>query len=155
MKSVTEFPSFTLSQGLKTKATLTSEGKSPEEIQESLGTTFKMEGDRLKHFVNALDVAGQNPDKLKRVLVVSYAEGENVHPKAVKVEESHYVPEFLVEAKSAAKQDDRGGRGGRGGGRGGPGGRGGGNDRKGSPWGITPEEKAAKAAAAKNAAAKK
>lgn len=135
MKSVTEFPSWTLSKGLQAKTALVTEGKTAEEIQTSLGETFKYEGDKLKHFVNALDVAGQNTDKLRRVLVVSYTEGEAVPPKATKVDEHHYVPEFLVEAKPAQSADPKGGGKGRGKGKGGP---------KGSPWGLSPEEKALK-----------
>jgi hypothetical protein len=62
MKSVTEFANFTLNKGLQAKATLLAEGKSPEEVQTSLGETFKFEGDKLKYFVNALEVAGQNAE---------------------------------------------------------------------------------------------
>lgn len=142
MKSITEFTSFTLTNALKTKASLTEGGKSPEEIQQSLGETFKYEGDKLKHFVNALEVAGQNPEKLKRILVVSLAEGETAPAKAIKVEETHYIPEFIVENKFQAPQkaDAKGGRPGArsGGGKGKPSG------PKSSPWGMSPEEKAAK-----------
>ena len=139
MKSITEFTSFTLANALKSKATLVEGGKSLEEIQQSLGETFKYEGDKLKHFINAVDVAGQNPEKLKRVLVVSLAEGETAPAKAVKVEETHYIPEFLVEAKFQAPQktDAKGGRPNRGG-KAKPSG------PKSSPWGMSPEEKAAK-----------
>lgn len=137
MKSVTEFPIFTLDRALKTKASLTAEGKTPEEIQQNLGETFKYEGDKLKYFINALDVAGQNTTNLKRVIVVSLSEGEKAPAKATQVEEMHYVPEFTVDAKAASAQkgDDKGGRRPR---------RGGGGDKKGSPWGLSPEEKAAK-----------
>ncbi|MEK6775100.1 MAG: hypothetical protein AABY64_14260 [Bdellovibrionota bacterium] len=138
MKSVTEFPNFTLVQGLKTKTDLASEGKTPEEIQTSLGEKFKYEGDRLKHFVNAIDVAGQNAQNLKRVVVVTLAEGENTPFKATQVEAHHYVPEFLIEAKPAAAKTDSKGRGGKGG-RGG-----GGRGEKSSPWGLSPEQKAEK-----------
>lgn len=136
MKSVTEFPIWTLTKGIQAKTALTSEGKSPEEVQTSLGETFKYEGDKLKHFINAIEVAGQNTEKLKRVLVVSYTEGEAVPPKATKVEEHHYIPEFLIENKPAAPTEK--------GGRGGKGGRGKERGPKGSPWGLSPEEKAAK-----------
>jgi hypothetical protein len=141
MKAVTEFPSFTLTKGLQAKTALAAEGKSPEEIQQSIGETFKFEGDKLKHFLNAVDVAGQNQQNLKRVLVVSLNEGENAPAKSTKVEEHYYVPEFLVTSMPAKPATDaKGGRGGRGGG-----GRGkGGGGAKGSPWGMTPEEKAAK-----------
>ncbi|MBS1971615.1 MAG: hypothetical protein JSU04_14990 [Bdellovibrionales bacterium] len=141
MKSITEFAVFTLNKGLAAKAALANQGKSPEEIQTSLGETFKFEGDKLKYFINALDVAGQNQQDLKRVFVISLGEGESAPAKAVQVEEHHYVPEFLNTAKPvAAATDAKGGRGG------GKGGRGGGRGEKkgGSPWGMTPEEKAAK-----------
>ncbi len=141
MKSVTEFWSFALVPGLKTKAELTAAGKTPEEIQTSLGETYKLEGDKLKHFLAALDVAGANLEKLSRVLVVSLNEGEAPPAKATKVEEFFYVPEFQTPPKpvNTKKADTKGGPGkGRGGGRGGPGG------PKSSPWGLTPEEKAAK-----------
>jgi hypothetical protein len=68
---------------------------------------------------------------------MSLNEGENAPSKSTKIEELHYVPEFHVEAKPAQQKDDRKGgkqrRGGKGGG-----------DKKSSPWGLSPEEKAAK-----------
>lgn len=139
MKSVTEFWAVNLQKGLKTKADLTAAGKSPEEIQTEIGTAFKMEGDKLKHFINAMEVASQNQEKLARVLVVSLNEGETAPPKAIKVEETHYVPEFQADPRpvNLQKNVNRGGGGGqqKGKGKGGP---------KTSPWGLTPEEKAAK-----------
>jgi hypothetical protein len=138
MKSVTEFASFTLTKGLSTKAALTTEGKTPEEIQQGLGEAFKLEGDKLKYFITALDVASQHSENLKRVLVVSLAEGESAPSKATKVEELHFVPDFHVSAKPAASADDKNRPRGKGGGRRG------GNEKKGSPWGLSPEEKAAK-----------
>jgi len=142
MKAVTEFPSYTLTKGITAKNALAAEGKTPEEIQASLGETFKFEGDKLKHFINAVDVAGQNGTNLKRVLVVSLNEGEATPAKSTKVEEHYYVPEFLITSAPAPKADAKGGR--HGGGRGGgPKGKGGGGP-KASPWGLSPEEKAAK-----------
>lgn len=135
MRSVTEFPVFTLNQGLKTRTSLADAGKTPEEIQTSLGESFKLEGERLKHFINALEVAGQHPQNLKRVVVVKLAEGESAPEKASLVEEHHYIPEFLVEAKPAVAKDD--GKGRRGKGRGG-------RSEKSSPWGLSPEQKAEK-----------
>jgi hypothetical protein len=140
MKSVTEFANFNLTQGLKTKASLLAEGKTAEEIQVGLGEAFKIEGDRLKYFVNALDIASQNQEGLKRVLVLSLAEGENAPAKSTKIEELVYVPEFHVHLnrppdKKSDGRDKRGGKGRQGGGKGGP---------KESPWGLSPEEKAAK-----------
>ncbi len=128
MKSVTEFPNHVLVKGVEAKAGLTTEGKTPEEIQASLSATFKYEGDRLKHFFNALDVAAQNSEGLLRVITVTLSEGEKAPIKSVQVEEFYYVPEFRsVFNPHALKQDPKGGRGGKGGR---PGGRGG-NDRGG------------------------
>lgn len=136
MKAVTEFPNVTLTKGLAAKNALTAEGKSPEEIQQSIGESFKYEAEKLKYFLAAMDVAAQNTTNLRRVLVVGLAENETAPAKAVKVEEHYYLPEFLVmaSAKPAEGKDGKGGR--RGGkGKGGP---------KSSPWGLSPEEEAAK-----------
>ncbi len=136
MKSVTEFPVHKLTQGIKAKSELVAAGKTPEEIETSLGESFKLEGEKLKHFINACEVASQNPDKLARVLVVSLNEGETAPPKSLQVEEHHYVPDFMVDARKPVltKQAPQKS----------------GGDRKGkkgpkeSPWGLSPEQKAAK-----------
>jgi len=135
MKSITEFQGYTLTKGLQTKAALVADGKTPEEIQAGLGEAFKFEGDKLKYFVNALEVAAPNAQSLKRVIVVSLNEGEAAPQKATQVEEMHYVTEMLVTTKYEAPQKGDKGRGK---------GRGKGDSKKGSPWGLSPEEKAAK-----------
>ncbi len=141
MKSVTEFPTHKLVKGIDAKTALAAEGKSPEEIQTTLGETFKLEGDKLKLFLNACEVASTNMDKLARVLVVSLTEGENAPPKAVKIEEHHYVPDFAVDPRKPNLEKAV---------------KGGGNQNKAkskgpkpSPWGISPEELEAKKNAGK------
>lgn len=153
MKAVTEFASFKINQGLKTKGELAAAGKSPEEIEAGLGESFKLEGEKLKFFVNAIEVAGANMEKLTRVIVLTLNEGEPAPAKATQIDTHYYLPEYLVTAKPVAeKADTKGGRGGRGGGRG----KGGHGDKpKSSPWGESPDEVAAKKAAAKAAAAAK
>lgn len=151
MRSVTEFPTHILTQGLKNREALVAEGKTPEEVQAGIGEAHKYEGDKLKHFMNAMEVASQNPEKLRRVLVVSYAEGEKVHEKALKVDEMHYVPDLVVAAKPPAAGEAKGKGNARGGG-------GRDNKRSGpkeSPWGLSPEEKAEKKQRSANAAAAK
>lgn len=140
MKSITQFPSHLLTRGIEAKAALLAEGKTPEEIQTSLGEAFKLEGDRLKHFFNSLDFAAQNAGLL-RMMVMTLAEGEKVPPKSIAIEGHHYVAEFLVLAQP--QQPGRDGKGGHGRGRQGRGGRGGGGS-KGSPWGSPPPSKAGK-----------
>jgi hypothetical protein len=148
MKSITEFASHTLLKGLESHKALTAEGKTPEELQTALGTSFKYEGDKLKYFLAALEVAGQNLENLSRVLVVSLAEGETAPAKAVKVEEMHFVPEFRLAPKPVVSQKAEARGGGRSNKPTGP---------KSSPWGLSPEEKAAKkskSAAAQSAKSK-
>lgn len=155
MKAVTEFASFTLNAALKAKAALAAEGKSPEEIQAALGTTYKYEGEKLGYFITALEVAAANSENLKRVLVVRLSDGEKAPAKATQTEDIAIYPEALVTVRADKPKDD--------GKRGGKGGRGGKDTMKSSPWGMSPEEKAAKLAksqasqaalAAKKAAAK-
>jgi hypothetical protein len=138
MKAVTEFASFTLTKALAAQAALTAEGKTPEEIQQSLGATFKLEGEKLGYFIQALDVASKNAESLKRVIIVRLNEGETAPAKATKVDELYFVPEFLILNVAKPAQKGAGGKGGR------PGGGRGGGGPKGSPWGLSPEEKAAK-----------
>lgn len=151
MKAVTEFANFTLSQALKQKAALAAEGKTAEEIQEQLGQSFKLEGEKLGYFMTALEVAASNSENLKRVMVMKLNEGEAAPSKATLANELHYVPEFHIDfkAQQAAKKNDRGGKGGRGGRAGGE------RGQKESPWGMSPEEKAAKLAKSQAAQAAK
>lgn len=142
MKVVTEFASFTINAATKAKAALEAEGKSAEDVQTSLGTTYKLEGEKLAYFMKALEVAATGPQNLKRVLVMKLNEGEAAPPKSVAGEDGIcFVAEAIVELrKEQPKRDERGGRGGKG--------RGGdrGGKEKSSPWGMSPEEKAAKVA---------
>jgi hypothetical protein len=137
MKALTEFPGFTLNKALQTKIALLSEGKTAEEISTSFGESYKYEGDKLKHFMNAVDVATENKENLKRVVVLSLGENETAPAKAVKIEDVYYVPEFVALARPAPVAAGKGGpqRGGK---------RNGQDSKKSSPWGLSPEEKAAK-----------
>lgn len=139
MKAVTEFPIFVITKALQAKAALAAAGKTPEEIQENLGQTFKLEGEKLGYFMQSLEVAGTNTTNLKRVVIMRLNEGEKAPAKAVEVEGLAYVPEFISTAAPKPVETGKGGRGGQG--RGGPKGAGG---PKGSPWGLSPEEKAMK-----------
>jgi len=139
MKAVTEFPAFTLTKAIQIKTTLTAEGKTPDEIKENLGQNFKLEGEKLGYLIQSIDVATTNSQNLKRVIVVKLNEGEVPPVKAVQVEDVHYIPEFLIapNLNPKAATDSKGRR---------PAGKGGKRDSgpKGSPWGLSPEEKAAK-----------
>ena len=136
MRSVTEFPAHKLNLGFAKRAELTAAGKTPEEIQTEMGTAFKMEGDKLKFFLAAIDVAQENQDKLARIIVGQLAEGEATPPKGKQIEEHMYIPDFVKGpgTVNTAAEVIRGGGGKRG-------------DKKGpkeSPWGLSPEQKAAK-----------
>lgn len=142
MKAMGEFPVHILTKGIAAKTALAAEGKNEEEIATSIGETFKYSDNKLKYFMAALGVSEANQDKLYRVRVVSFAEGEKVPENAVQVEEAYYIPEFFQNNPGAkpvlvkAAPVKRGGK----------------NDRKdkdkSSPWGLSPEEAAAKKATA-------
>lgn len=145
MKSVTEFFTHKLVKGIEAKTAFLAEGKTPEEIQTSIGESFKLEGDKLKYFFNSLDIAVENMENLASIQVVSLAEDESAPEKAIKVEDHYYVPEFRntkPAPKMAAKKSSSDGKK---------------NKKKGpkpSPWGMSPDEEAAKKLASKNAALK-
>ncbi len=148
MKAITEFSKYVLASGVEAKTVLVAEGKAPEEIQASLGAKFKYEGDKLKYFLNALDVSVQNAG-LTRVVIMKLNEGEKAPEKALPIEGLHYISEFPIVYQPA--QPSRDGKRGKGRGRGqGPGGghRSGGGPKE-SPWGLSPEQKAAKKGAGK------
>lgn len=138
MKSVTEFWNVHLLKGTKIKADL-GEGKTPEEVSTAVGEAMKYEGDKLKHFLAAMEVAAANPTDLMRIVVGSLAEGEATPAKATKVEEFVYVPEYKMAPKAItlSKNDPKGNNKKKQDGKG----KGG---MKESPWGLTPEQKAAK-----------
>ena len=157
MKSVTEFSSLKLADGVKAKAALAAEGKTPEEIATAMGEQFKFEGDKLKCFVNAVEIAEKSTEKLYVVKVVKLNEGQNPPPRGTVIEELCYIAEpfaNLADKKVAPPAKGNSGRGGQRGGGGKPGGKGA-RKPKDSPWGISPEEKEAKLAAARQAAREK
>jgi hypothetical protein len=137
MKSITEFQPATLLKVLATKNTLTAEGKTAEEISAAIGETFKYEGDKIKYALAAAELA-KDKTSIRRVLVATFAEGEKPAPNYQQVEDIYYMVEaFNSKPVVLEKVDARGGprRGGGNNNKGGP---------KGSPWGMSPEEKAAK-----------
>lgn len=148
MKAVSEFPAHILTKGIAAKAALLAEGKSEEEISTSLGETFKFKDNRLKYFIAALGVAEANTEKLYRVRLFTFNEGENIPEKATLIEEVYYIPEFFqglqpakpivtrADARAGGKKDKPRGP-------------------KSSPWGMSPEEIEEKKAASARAAAAK
>jgi len=147
MRSVTEFPVHKLNLAFTKRSELLTAGKSPEEIATEMGTAFKLEGDKLKYFLAAIDVAQENTANLARILVVQFAEGESVSPKAKKFEDFYCLPEFAKDPKAPVMKAEviRGGAGKR-------------NDKKGgpkeSPYGLSTDQKAEKKAAQKGIAPK-
>lgn len=138
MKTLTEFPSSVLKKAAQLKAELTTGGKTPEEISQSMSETLKIEGDKLSFLMNALEVIGNKQNDLKRVVVYTLSEGEKVSGPVAQKGEHAYLAEFypsLEKPKARAEMDhhpggDRSrGKGGRGKGRGGPGNQNGGSNR--------------------------
>ncbi len=141
MKTLTEFDGFTLKRGLQKLAELEKEGKTAEEIPALITESFKYEGDKLKFFQVALEMAkargfdGES-SRVKRVVVMTLLETEKAPQGSEKREEQTYVLELFPAPPQERKKgrgrfdgDRKGGRGkgkgGRGGKRGERGGRGG------------------------------
>ena len=126
MKTLTEFSSFSLKTAVQTADQLATSGKTPEEMPAALGEALKLEGDKLNWMVAAIDVARSRGQGLKRILVMSLAEGEAAPAGAEAKEGFVLLPEFFpgpaaAQKKHADREEGRGGRGGRGGGKGGRG----------------------------------
>lgn len=144
-----EFPAHILVKGIEAKKALTAEGKTEEEISTSIGETFKFSDNKLKNFITAIGLAEAKTEGLYRVRIASFNEGEKIPDGAVKVEELHFITEFFGSKpapKPVTEKVDRRGGGGK-------------KDRpkgpKSSPWGLSPEEIAAKKEASARAQAAK
>lgn len=149
MRAMGEFPGHVLTKGIEAKKAMVAEGKTEEEISTAIGETFKYADNKLKNFMTSLGVVEPKTEKLYRVRIFSFNEGEKVPENAVKIEELHFVPEYFGDKPTAAApvtekvSRSAGGK----------------KDRprgpKASPWGLSPEEiNAKKEASAKAQAAK-
>src|SRR5437868_3151996 len=109
MKTLTEFTGPTLKNASKTKADLLAAGKTPEELPQAMGEALKIEGDKLKFLMAALETVGDKFNDLKRVVVsAGAAEGET----------EKYHAEYFAPLASKNAKPERGGRDGGKGGRG-------------------------------------
>ena len=147
---MSEFAAHILTKGNVAKAALAAEGKSEEEITTSLGETFKFKDNRLKYFMTALDVAQESKlEKLFRVRVYTYSEGEEVPETATQVDDIHFVPEENPSKPGTLPTVKKAGERGKGGKKDRP------KGPRPSPWGESPEEAAQKKAASLKAQAEK
>ncbi len=149
MKAMGEFPAHILTKGIEARKALMAEGKTEEEVSTSISETFKYTEGKLKNFITAVSIVEPKTEKLYRVRIFSFNEGEKIPENAVKVEELHFVPEYfgeVVAAKPVTEKVDRRSAGGK-------------KDRprgpKPSPWGLSPEEIEAKKEASLRAQAAK
>lgn len=149
MKAMGEFPAHILTKGIEAKKALMADGKTEEEVSTSLSETFKYTEGKLKNFITAVTLVEPKTEKLYRVRIFSFNEGEKIPEAAVKFEELYFIPEYFGDAAPAAKPvTEKVARGG-----------GGKKDRprgpKPSPWGLSPEEIEAKKEASARAQAAK
>lgn len=162
MKTITEFfgkslkaieeklPAITTEATGTATETLKAEGKSEEEITAGLPEaikaavaaklleTDKLEGDKLAMCLAAIEAVKGQRGSLKRVIVMTAAEGEKAPAGAREIDGKYYVAEFFAEAGrpvAAESRDDRFGGKGKRDGRDGKGGRGGKGGRDGKPGG--------------------
>ncbi len=147
MKLMSEFLAHVLNKGATAKEALVAEGKSEEEIEASLGETFKFKENRLKYFVSAIDVAKESTlEKLYRIRIYSYDENDKIPEAAVQVDDVYFVPEENPAKRGSLPVTAKPGQKGKGGKKDRP------KGPRPSPWGESPEEIALKKAASKKAA---
>ncbi len=149
MRTITEFFGMTLKTAAEKIPALTAEakagaaeamkaeGKTDEEIAAGLpaaekaaidakiGEVFKLEGDKLAMFSNALEMVKDARGTVKRILVQAKAkEDEKAPSNAKEIDGKFYVIEGFPEAKREEPRDERGGKfGDKRGGKGGKGGK--------------------------------
>jgi hypothetical protein len=109
MKTITEFYGANLGRALKKTRELTTAGKTAEEIPQAIGEEFKLEGDKLKLFMQALEVIKIKSDQLKRVVVIQLAENDKLPNGATKKDEYCFLPEYFPAPPRADKGPHRGG----------------------------------------------
>jgi hypothetical protein len=112
MKTITEFSGFTLKDALKKYAELSSgePAKTPEEISQAMGEAFKLQDEKLKLFLAALEMVKERNERLKRVVVMTLAENEKAPHGAEKREEHFFLPEFFPEPFGTKKKFEGKGR---------------------------------------------
>lgn len=110
MKTITEFFGLHLNNALKASKELAAAGKTPEEIQQALGSSFKAEGDKLKFLTTAMELIKERSEGLKRVVVLTIAENEKVPPHTEKRDEHYYLIEYFPGAPNKKFDRKRRGR---------------------------------------------
>lgn len=103
MKTITEFNGFSLKSALPKYSELVGANKTAEEILQAMGEEFKLEGDKLKFFLNSLEQVGAKPDRVKRVVVLAIAEGEKLPAGATQIDQHAYLPEYFPEPPQPKK----------------------------------------------------
>ncbi len=115
MKTLTEFTVSHLKSAAEKRQELTTAGKTPEELPAALGEVLKLEGDKLNFVIHSLEAVEGKSQNLKRVVVLSLAEGEKAPGGAVQKGDHYYMLEYYppLPGERPAKSADgrRGGRG--------------------------------------------
>lgn len=120
MKTITEFNGFDLQATAKKAQEFTASGKTPEETQAAIGELKKIEGDKLKLYLQALDLSKAKSQGLKRIVVLTAAEAEKVPSGLQKVDDHYFLLEYFPEPPGSqkggrfpGKRGDKKGRGGK------------------------------------------
>ena len=128
MRTITEFHASTLKNAIKTKEELLAAGKTAEELPAAMGEALKLEGDKLNHVLNALEVVGTKTHDLKRVVILALNENEKAPSGVQQKGEQYFAVEYFPplpgtqpkgrgprDGKRDGKRGDRKGKKGRGG----------------------------------------
>ena len=124
MKTITGYAAVNIKNAAKIQDELSKSGKTAEELPQATSDAFKegmkLEGDKLTFMLNAVRAVSGRMNDLKRVVVLSLAEGENAPGGAIQIGDHYYRPEYYApinpphpERHGRGRRDGKGGKGGR------------------------------------------
>ena len=115
MKTITEFVGALLNSAQLKDKELTASGKSAEELpaarEQVMTELTRYEGEKLKHFLAALEAVGNKTERLKRVVVWQVTEGEKGPKAALSRDGFSYIVEHYPHphgTRAAAPREDEG-----------------------------------------------
>ena len=116
MRTVTEFFGSSFTQAFEIEKGLVSSGKTPEELpaarEAAIAEAYKFEGEKLKHFLGAIEAASAKPERIKRVLVLAIDEkDQGKTPRNAVVKEGFaYIVEHYPNPHGSKPEQKRGER---------------------------------------------
>lgn len=94
-KTITEFDGFKLNLARTFQNELKNSGKTEEEVAQAMAAQYKLEGDKLKIFLDAIAVSESKFQHLKRIVVYQPEEGKTNPPGSMDKDGKAYLAEYF------------------------------------------------------------